>query len=109
MCGPLDQLVSGLKVYPQTIVNVKVNSKPPLESLPVVSAAIRRATNALGDTGRVVVRYSGTEPKARVMVEAEHLEDVSRWSEELAAAIRDAIGAENPKDSSNPALICEKL
>jgi phosphoglucosamine mutase len=91
--GPLDDLVSGFKVFPQTIVNIKVKSKPPLESLPVVSAAIEKATQALGNAGRVVVRYSGTEPKARVMVEAEHLEDVSQWSEALASAIRTAIGA----------------
>jgi phosphoglucosamine mutase len=92
MRGPLDELVSGLKVFPQTIVNVQVKSKPPLESLPVVSAAIEKATNALGKAGRVVVRYSGTEPKARVMVEAERAEDVSLWAETLASAIRAAIG-----------------
>jgi phosphoglucosamine mutase len=91
--GPLDELVRGLKVFPQTIVNVKVTSKPPLESLPVVSAAIEKATKTLGAAGRVVVRYSGTEPKARVMVEAEHAEDVTLWAETLASAIRGAIGA----------------
>jgi phosphoglucosamine mutase len=91
--GPLDDLVRGLKVYPQTIVNVKVKSKPPLESLPLVSAAIDKATKTLGAAGRVVVRYSGTEPKARVMVEAEHAEDVTLWAETLASAIRSAIGA----------------
>jgi phosphoglucosamine mutase len=90
--GPLDELVRGLKVFPQTIVNVNVKSKPPLESLPVVSAAIDKATKALGAAGRIVVRYSGTEPKARVMVEAEHAEDVALWSETLAAAIRATIG-----------------
>ena len=91
--GPLDELVHGLKVFPQTIVNVQVKSKPPLESLPIVSAAIDKATKALGAAGRVVVRYSGTEPKARVMVEAEHAEDVTLWAETLASAIRAAIGA----------------
>jgi phosphoglucosamine mutase len=91
--GPLDELISGLRVFPQTIVNVKVKSKPPLESLPLVSSAIEKATKALGVAGRVVVRYSGTEPKARVMVEAEHAEDVSQWAETLASAIRAAIGA----------------
>jgi phosphoglucosamine mutase len=90
--GPLDELVQGLKVFPQTIVNVLVKSKPPLESLPVVSAAIEKATKTLGSAGRVVVRYSGTEPKARVMVEAEHAEDVTLWAETLASAIRTAIG-----------------
>jgi phosphoglucosamine mutase len=91
--GPLDELVRGLKVFPQTILNVQVKSKPPLESLPLVSAAIQKATKTLGAAGRVVVRYSGTEPKARVMVEAEHAEDVTLWAETLASAIRAAIGA----------------
>lgn len=90
--GPLDELVSGLKVFPQTIVNVQVKSKPPLESLPPVAAAIENATRALGAAGRVVVRYSGTEPKARIMVEAERAEDVSLWAETLASAIRAEIG-----------------
>jgi phosphoglucosamine mutase len=90
--GPLEDLVCGLKIFPQTIVNVKVKSKPPLESLPVVSAAIDEATKTLGSAGRVVVRYSGTEPKARVMVEAERAEDVNHWAETLASAIRRAIG-----------------
>ncbi len=91
--GPLDDLVCGLKIFPQTIVNIQVKSKPPLESLPVVSAAIDNATKTLGAAGRVVVRYSGTEPKARVMVEAERAEDVTHWAETLASAIRTAIGA----------------
>jgi phosphoglucosamine mutase len=91
--GPLDRLVSGLKIYPQTIVNVKVKSKPPLETIPVISAAIEKATKTLGAAGRIVVRYSGTEPKARVMVEAERPEDVRHWADTLASAIRDAIGA----------------
>jgi len=90
--GPLDELVRGLKIFPQTIVNVQVKSKPPLESLPLVSAAIEKATKTLGAAGRVVVRYSGTEPKARVMVEAERAEDVTLWAETLASAIHAAIG-----------------
>jgi phosphoglucosamine mutase len=91
--GPLDQLVTGLKVYPQTIRNVKVLKKPPLESLPEVARALKEATTALGETGRVVLRYSGTEPKARVMVEAEHAEDVERWAASIASAIQTSLGA----------------
>jgi phosphoglucosamine mutase len=93
LCGPLDALVSDLKVFPQTIVNVKVRAKPPLESLAEVSRTLDEATRALGSSGRVVLRYSGTEPKARVMVEAEHAADVAQWSERLATAVRAAIGA----------------
>ncbi|MGA2482526.1 MAG: phosphoglucosamine mutase [Candidatus Acidiferrales bacterium] len=91
--GPLNKLVAGLKNYPQTIVNVKVRTKPPLESLPKFSRVLAEAKAALGDNGRIVVRYSGTEQLARVMVEAEHAADVERWSESLAAALRSAIGA----------------
>lgn len=93
MHGRLELLVDGLKDYPQIIVNVKVRSKPPLESLPEVSRALAEAQSTLGDNGRVVLRYSGTEPLARVMVEAEHDADVQRFSQSLANALRSAIGA----------------
>jgi phosphoglucosamine mutase len=90
--GPLDDLVKDLKTYPQTILNVKVRAKPPLESLPEVSQALQDATQALGESGRVVLRYSGTEPKARVMVEAEDAQDVEHWAERLASEVRSALG-----------------
>jgi phosphoglucosamine mutase len=93
MKGRLESLVTGLKDYPQTIVNVRVKSKPPLDSLPQVSRALAEAQSALGDNGRVVLRYSGTEPLARVMVEAEHDADVRRYSQSLAEALRSSIGA----------------
>ncbi|HEY6126762.1 MAG TPA: phosphoglucosamine mutase [Candidatus Acidoferrum sp.] len=91
--GNLDALVSGLRDFPQTIANVKVRSKPPLDSVPEVARALREAEETLGENGRIVVRYSGTEPLARVMVEAEHASDVKRFSESVAFAIRSAIGA----------------
>ncbi len=91
--GSLESLVEGLKDYPQVIVNVKVKTKPPLESLPEVEKALAEAETTLGDNGRVVLRYSGTEPLARVMVEAEHDSDVQRFSQSIAAALRSAIGA----------------
>jgi len=93
MNGRLESLITGLKDYPQIIVNVKVKSKPPLESLPRVSRALAEAQSALGDNGRVVLRYSGTEPLARVMVEAEDDADVQRYSQALADALRESIGA----------------
>ncbi len=93
MHGKLESLVEGLKDYPQLIVNVKVRSKPPLETLPEVSRALAEAQAALGDNGRVVLRYSGTEPLARVMVEAEDDADVHRFSQSLANALRASIGA----------------
>jgi phosphoglucosamine mutase len=91
--GSLESLVQGLKDYPQVIVNVKVKTKPPLDSLPEVARALAESQAALGDNGRVVLRYSGTEPLARVMVEAEHQADVERYSRSIADALRQAIGA----------------
>jgi phosphoglucosamine mutase len=93
MHGKIESLVEGLKDYPQLIVNVKVRSKPPLDSLPEVSRALAEAQSALGENGRVVLRYSGTEQLARVMVEAEHDADVQRFSQSLANALRSSIGA----------------
>src|ERR1700690_1800835 len=93
IAGPLDTLVAALKIFPQRIVNVKVSPKPPLNSLPEVSRQLAEAEKTLGKSGRVVLRYSGTEPLARVMVEAERAEDVQRWTESLASALRSAIGA----------------
>jgi phosphoglucosamine mutase len=93
MTGRLESLITGLKDYPQIIVNVRVKAKPPLDSLPQVSQAVAEAQSALGDNGRVVLRYSGTEPLARVMVEAEHDADVQRFSQSVADALRSTIGA----------------
>ena len=93
MHGKIESLVEGLKDYPQQIVNVKVRSKPPLDSLPEVSRALAEARSTLGENGRIVLRYSGTEQLARVMVEAEHEADVQRLSQSLADALRSSIGA----------------
>jgi len=93
LLGPLDSLVSDMKIFPQKIVNVRVRSKPALDSLPEVSKRLAEAENALGNSGRIVLRYSGTEPLARVMVEAERNEDVVHWTDTLASALKSSIGA----------------
>ena len=93
MKGSLESLVEGLKDYPQIIVNVKVKAKPPLESIPEVARALAEANATLAENGRVVLRYSGTEPLARVMVEAEHQADVERFARSIANALRETIGA----------------
>jgi phosphoglucosamine mutase len=93
MHGTIASLIEGLRDYPQQIVNVRVRSKPPLDSLPEVSRALAEAQSALGENGRIVLRYSGTEQLARVMVEAEHEADVRRFSQSLANALRSSIGA----------------
>ena len=89
----IDDLTADLKVFPQVIVNVKVREKKPLDAIPVVAAAIRAAEEELKDSGRVVIRYSGTEALARVMIEAESEEAMRRHAEAIAAAIRNELGA----------------
>ncbi len=66
----MSQLTEGLKIYPQVLKNVRVKSKPEAQNEPVVQAAVEKVSKALGDTGRILVRESGTEPVIRVMVEA---------------------------------------
>jgi phosphoglucosamine mutase len=88
----LDELVADLKVFPQVIVNVRVREKKPLEEIETVVVTIRDAEDELADRGRVVVRYSGTEALARVMIEAESEALMKKHAERIAVAIRDAIG-----------------
>jgi phosphoglucosamine mutase len=88
----LDELTADLKVFPQVIVNVKVREKKPLDAIPSVAAAIRAANDELNDSGRVVIRYSGTEMLARVMIEAESEEAMNRHAQTIAAAIRAELG-----------------
>jgi phosphoglucosamine mutase len=89
----LDELVADLKVFPQMIRNVRVREKQPLDGIAPVSSAIKHAEKELAGTGRVVVRYSGTEPLARVMIEAESKEQMERHIEAIAGAIETSIGA----------------
>ncbi|MGI8773363.1 MAG: phosphoglucosamine mutase [Acidobacteriaceae bacterium] len=89
---PLHALVADLKVFPQVIVNVRVREKRPLEQIPAVMASIRDAESALDGNGRVVVRYSGTEALARVMIEAESEQEMRLHAEQIAGAIRDELG-----------------
>ncbi|MDE3148221.1 MAG: phosphoglucosamine mutase, partial [Acidobacteriota bacterium] len=88
----IEELTADLKVFPQVIINVKVREKKPLASIPAVAAAIHAAEDELKDSGRVVIRYSGTEPLARVMIEAESEEAMRRHAEAIAAVIRAELG-----------------
>jgi phosphoglucosamine mutase len=90
---PLAELTADLKTFPQVIVNVKVREKRPLAEIPAVAAAIADAEAAIGETGRVVIRYSGTEALARVMIEAESDAMMRRHAEGIAEAIRGELGA----------------
>jgi phosphoglucosamine mutase len=88
----LRQLVAGLKVFPQTIKNVRVREKRPLAEVPEVAAAIQQAEQALNGSGRVNVRYSGTEALARVMIEAESKDQVEKYATTIAFAIERTLG-----------------
>jgi len=88
----LGELVADLKVFPQVIVNVKVREKRPLEGIPNVASAIRAAEDELADSGRVVIRYSGTEALARVMIEAESEPRMRYHADAIADAIRGELG-----------------
>jgi phosphoglucosamine mutase len=88
----LAELICDLKVFPQVIVNVKVREKKPLDGIPSVAAAIAAAEKELADSGRVVIRYSGTEALARVMIEAESEPLMRHHADTIANAIRSELG-----------------
>jgi phosphoglucosamine mutase len=89
---PRHELVADLKVFPQVIVNVRVREKKPLDQIATVTDTINAAEKELAESGRVVVRYSGTEALARVMIEAESEEAMHRHADRIAAAIRAELG-----------------
>ena len=84
----LSQLCEGLTIYPQVLKNVKVADKAAAQNDPDVQASVAAVAAKLGDTGRILVRESGTEPKIRVMVEAPSLEDCRNYVDEVVTTIR---------------------
>jgi phosphoglucosamine mutase len=91
---PLSELTVGIERFPQVLVNVKVAQKRPLESLAGFMRQLRSVEDSLGARGRVLIRYSGTEPKARVMVEGEDERRVLELANELAEGLVRALGGE---------------
>ena len=88
----LDKLTAGLVVFPQLLVNVRVKERKPLEQLPRVTDEIQACEAELSGSGRVLVRYSGTEPLLRVMVEGPESTQVQRLADRVAVAIRAEMG-----------------
>jgi len=88
----LAELISDLKVFPQRIQNIRVREKVPFDQVPAVKNAIESAQRELDCNGRVIVRYSGTEALARVMVEAESEAKMHTLTDAIAGAIRAALG-----------------
>ena len=89
---PLSELAGRMTRYPQVLVNVKVREKHPIEELPSVASLIKRVEESLGQDGRVLVRYSGTEKKARVMVEGPDEKLITTHANEIAHALEEACG-----------------
>jgi phosphoglucosamine mutase len=83
----LSELAGQLRLFPQILLNVPVEAKKPFASLPAVMEAVARAEGVLGDRGRVLLRYSGTEPLARVMVEGEDAGIVRTLAKDVATTI----------------------
>jgi phosphoglucosamine mutase len=89
----LEALTAGLEIYPQRLVNVRVRERRALEELAAVAQEIEECQREFGSSGRVLVRFSGTEPLARVMVEGPDLKRVDEYTNRIAVAIRNEIGA----------------
>lgn len=89
---PLSALLGDFRRYPQTLVNVRVARKPDLATLPRVTAAARDVESQLGDDGRLVLRYSGTEPLVRVMIEGPDQETIETLAGGLAAVLAEELG-----------------
>ncbi|MGM0645858.1 MAG: phosphoglucosamine mutase [Thermodesulfobacteriota bacterium] len=84
----ISELAGLLQLFPQRLINIRVERKPPFSEVPEIQTAVQRAEEKLGQRGRVLLRYSGTETVARVMVEGEDPELVSSLAEELAEVLR---------------------
>ena len=89
----LGQATTGFQNYPQTLLNVRVREKRPFSDLPSVQAAVRAVEKQLANKGRLLLRYSGTERLARVMIEGESQHQIEAYAEGIAAAIKQEIGA----------------
>ena len=90
---PISELAKCMEVFPQAQLGLQVSSKPELGSLPGVMRAIRDVEKKLGPRGRVLVRYSGTEPKVRVLVEGPDQKTIDNYAQQIAGELKKAIGA----------------
>ena len=89
---PLSELAQVMKVFPQKLINVDVKSKPELSTIPEISQVTQEVEEQLGDMGRVLVRYSGTQNMCRVMVEGPTNEETEKYCGQIADVIREKLG-----------------
>ena len=90
---PLSELKKVLRKYPQAQRNLRVTAKPPIEEMEDVVALVKEAEDALAGAGRVLLRYSGTEPKIRLLIEGRDAGQINAQADAIACAITDRIGA----------------
>ena len=88
---PLADLADDLVSYPQVLLNVRVREKTDWRAVPAVAAAVARVEARVAGRGRVLVRYSGTEPLLRVMIEGEREDEIQAWAEEIVGAVREQL------------------
>ena len=90
--APLSRLTQVMTVYPQILMNVEVSAKPAIETVPNIAAAIAEVEGRLGEQGRVLVRYSGTQPLCRVMIEGPTEEEIRRYCRRIVDVVRGELG-----------------
>jgi phosphoglucosamine mutase len=88
----LSDLAGELVSYPQTLVNVRVRERKDLSKVPEVAEAMKRVEERLSGTGRLLVRYSGTEPLLRIMIEGRNQHEIQAWAAEIAGAVKQQLG-----------------
>jgi phosphoglucosamine mutase len=92
----LHELAKGFRVFPQILVNVQVKVKRPFADVPAIQKTAHDIETVLGSEGRLLLRYSGTEPLARVMIEGKHQGEIERYASELAGVIEETLGEHLP-------------
>jgi phosphoglucosamine mutase len=88
----LNDLAAELVTYPQVLLNVRVREKKDLQSVPPVAAAMKRVEDRLSGQGRLLVRYSGTEPLLRVMIEGKDQQEIQSWAAEIVSTVKEHLG-----------------
>jgi phosphoglucosamine mutase len=89
---PLSEIKKIMTVFPQILINVKVKQKPDMKDIPEIQDAIDSVKNALGQKGRVLVRYSGTQPECRIMVEGPSEQETRDYCQQIAEVVKEKIG-----------------
>jgi phosphoglucosamine mutase len=88
----LGELVEGFRKFPQILLNVRVREKEDFRQIPAIQQEIEAAEQSLGETGRVLIRYSGTEQLVRIMLEGEKEETIRHYAEAIAARFEEKLG-----------------